>query len=162
MAPIVVIENEPESAPGIEPEAVAEIVADAIVEAVEATGEAVADAVEESTDGRAAIDAVLIEEALSVEQRLTALEGRVMTIGEDAWTAKWKVEQLGEVVADLNEEVEDTPEVINDMIEATDVVEDEEGDLHLDAPDEAPPTGQPHWMFKDRKSLWDDIKKAFS
>lgn len=155
-----------------DPEGTTEATAEAVTEAVEVTAEAVADAVvevveatteaaEESGSGDA-VEAVTVAAAINHEGRITELEGelaearaQLAQVANDADYALWLAERNQAEVEEAT-----TPAEVEAMVEATEVVEGEDGELHLDAPDEVPPTSEQHWLFADRRTLWQKISRA--
>lgn len=140
---------------------------EAVADAVADTAEAVADAVAEATDDAPE----LTEVDLTVEHRLTVLEERMErtatreeldNLRDTAWNAQERAinaEQTAEAALSEADAATDPGEV-EDMIEGTEIVENEDGEVALDAPSDVPPPGaQQHWTQVSGKELLSRISK---
>lgn len=157
MTEVIVTEDETPA------EEVAETVADAtediaevVADVAEEVAEAVADAADDATSNGE------IERAVDTEHRLTNLENRVSEIEMNyaTWQSVSQAQEDAAVaVAIATEAAEDAddatdPEEVSDMIEATEIVEDENGEEHLDAPEDVPAPGAgQHWAFASRRDI---------
>jgi len=141
-----------------------ETVADAVetaADAVETAADAVetaADAIEDAGDNGEIIDAVLVTEALSIEQRVTRLEERADSYAtrdelDSVRSAAYRAEDLA-LDAAADAEAATDPGEVEAMIEGTEITEDEEGNPVLDAPADVPPPGSgQHILFADGKEV---------
>lgn len=122
-------------------------------DAVETAADAVETAAENNEDsGGAVIDAVLVAEALTVEQRLTRVEERLEDFAtreevESVRQAAFRAEDTA-LDAVVRAETATDPGEVESMIEATEVTEDKDGNTVLDAPADVPPPGSgQHILF---------------
>jgi hypothetical protein len=147
---------------------------DDVVEAVVETAEAVAEAVAGATDDDSAVEAVDKVIDLSHERRITILEQEMMNkadrselerVRETAWNASDTAYEAAAAATEALDAADDAtePGEVEAMIEATEVVETDDGETVLDAPSDVPPPGAgTHWAFADRKTLTERFKAWLS